>query len=909
MSSFRAFTYMHLANVEMLEKLYEQFLQDPGKVEPSWRYFFEGVEFAEYRKGLKVQPQVGDLRIYHLIDAYRKFGHFQAHINPIATRPTERAHELLLSSLNFDQKELGSSFPTCGLLKEATAPLSQIIATLEQIYCGTKGIEYMGFHSPEMERWLQSQIEPNRFFPNFSIEQKKSILSQLNKAELFETFLHTKYVGQKRFSLEGGETLIPILTAIIEKGAESGMDEFVIGMSHRGRLNVLANILNKSYSMIFSEFEDYFDPNSVDITGDVKYHRGFSSTIKTAQGFSVHISLTANPSHLESVDPVVQGKVKAKQIQREDIHSSKVVPVLIHGDASLAGQGVVYETLQMYHLAGYATGGTLHIVVNNQIGFTTRPHEYRSSSYSTDIALAFGFPVFHVNAEDPEGCVFATQLALRLRHLFGCDVFIDLNCYRKYGHNEGDEPAFTQPIEYQLIRKKKSIREIYRDSLIEEGVVEKAMVLQLEEEFKKSLHFELDELKISKEVSAEEAFGGVWKDYRKASKAELFQPVNTAVDSVDLKEICSRMRVVQEKLELHKKLLKLIEERENMCLGKRPLDWAMAEQLAFGSLLWEGTHVRLAGQDCQRGTFTQRHSVWVDQNTGEKYFPLAHLKEDQGLFTVLNSPLSEFAALGFEWGYSLAYPSALVMWEAQFGDFANGAQIIFDQYLSASAAKWQRYSGLVVLLPHGFEGQGPEHSSARMERFLQLAAESNVQVVYPTTPAQYFHLLRRQVKRNIRVPLIVFTPKGLLRHESCVSTLEELTKGRFQEVLDDPEKPLKGTRILFCTGRIYYDLIKERATRKADHVIILRIEQLYPLHHDLFMQVLEKYKNVKEYFWVQEEPRNMGAFGTISSIIQELLPKKSVLQYVGRSRSASVATGSHKLHEKEQNQVMNMAFS
>jgi 2-oxoglutarate dehydrogenase E1 component len=908
MSSPRAFTYMHLAHVEMIEKLYEQFLQDPMSVELSWRYFFEGVEFGQHQPG-KVAPQaVGDLRIYHLIDAYRRFGHLQAHVNPIATHPPDNAHPLTLTSLNFEEKQLDSLFPTCGLLPEPTAPLSKIIATLQEIYCGTKGIEYMGFHSPEMERWLQSQIEPNRFTPQFSIEQKKNILKYLNKAELFETFLHTKYVGQKRFSLEGGETLIPVLGELIEKGAESGMDEFVIGMAHRGRLNVLANILNKSFSTIFSEFEDYFDPNLVEGSGDVKYHKGFSSNVTTAQGFPIHISLTANPSHLESVNPVVQGKVKAKQLQRNDLSRKKVVPILIHGDASVAGQGVVYETMQMYQLEGYGTGGTLHIVVNNQIGFTTLPSEYQSSRYCSDIALAFGFPIFHVNAEDPEGCIFAAQLALRLRHLFQCDVVIDLNCYRKYGHNESDEPAFTQPLEYQLIRKKKSIREIYRDHLIQQGVLEKEMALKLEEEFKSALHFELEEMKLKQEVSQQEAFGGVWKEYRKASKGELFEPVNTAVDSAILKEINSQLGVIPEKLEVNKKLLKLIEERQKMGANERPLDWAMGEQLAFASLLWEGVHVRLSGQDCQRGTFTQRHAVWVDQKSGEKYFPLAHLKEGQGIFSVINSPLSEYAALGFEYGYSLAYPAALVLWEAQFGDFANGGQVIFDQYLAASAQKWQRYSGLVVLLPHGYEGQGPEHSSARIERFLQLAAEANLQVVYPTTPAQYFHLLRRQVKRKIRVPLIVFTPKGLLRHPACVSTLEELFSGRFQEILDDPQGSLQATRLIFCTGRIYYELMQEKVKRQANSVAIVRIEQLYPLHHDAFMQVLKKYNEVKEYYWVQEEPRNMGAFNYMYPILQELLPKKKVLQYVGRNRSASTATGSHKLHEKEQAQLMDMAF-
>ncbi len=907
MPSARVFTYMHLSQIETIENLYKQFLEDPKKIDPSWKYFFEGYEFGHFFK-MPPAEQGGDLRIYHLIDSYRRFGHLQARINPLDLQPRKVAHELALSSLNFKEEDLKKIFPTSGLLPEAEAPLSKIIETLQEIYCGTKGIQYMGFHSPEMERWVQSQIEPSRFAPRFTVEQKRNLFVLLNKAELFETFLHTKYVGQKRFSLEGGETLIPILNEIIEKGAEMGMDECVIGMAHRGRLNVLANILNKSFSQIFSEFEDYFDPNTGDISGDVKYHKGFSSTITTAKGLSVHISLTANPSHLESVSPIVQGKVRAKQQQRRDASRKKIIPILIHGDASLAGQGIVYETLQMYQLEGYTTGGTVHIVINNQIGFTTLPHEFCSTNYCTDIALAFGFPVFHVNAEDPEGCVYAVQLALKIRQLFQCDVFIDLNCYRKYGHNEGDEPAFTQPIEYQIIRNKKSIREIYRDTLIKESIVEKEMVLQLEEEYKNALHYELDELKIKKEPVLTEAFGGVWKEYRKAGKETLFTPTNTAFDQAVLEAIISRLSHIPENFTLNKKLTRLIEERGKMGRGERPIDWATGEQLALATLLWEKTPVRFSGQDCQRGTFTQRHAVWVDQTSGSRYFPLAHLKEDQGTFEAINSPLSEFGVLGFEYGFSLAYPSALVIWEAQFGDFANGAQIIFDQYMAASAQKWQRYSGLVVLLPHGYEGQGPEHSSARMERFLQLAAESNLQIVYPTTPAQYFHLLRRQVKRNVRIPLIVFSPKGLLRHPKCVSFLDSFSRGRFQEILDDPEGAPSATRLLFCTGRIYYDLLEERAKRGAKHVALIRIEQLYPFHHENFRKLMEKYKETQECFWVQEEPRNMGAYVYINSLLQELLPKNATLQYVGRNRSASTATGSHTVHEKERTQLMDMAF-
>ncbi len=898
------FTYMHLAHVEMLEKLYEQFLKDPESVEPSWRHFFEGVEFGQYVQVQKLPPGGGDARIARLIDAYRTFGHLQAHVNPIATQPIQAANELNLSVLGFEEKELNQEFSTCGLLEKPTAPLSEIITVLQEIYCGTKGVEYMGFHSPELQRWVQGQIEPIRFHPQFSIEEKKRILNRLNQAELFETFLHTKYVGQKRFSLEGGEMLIPILSEIIDQGAVNGVEEFVLGMSHRGRLNVLANILNKSFSMVFSEFEDNIDLNLPEGAGDVKYHKGYSSNIKTSSGASVHISLTANPSHLESVNPVVEGKTRAKQEQLQDTSCSRVMPLLIHGDAALAGQGVVYETLQLYRLPGYSTGGTLHIVVNNQIGFTTQPYEYRSNNYCTDIAHAFGFPVFHVNAEDPEGCIYATQLALGLRQLFQCDVFIELNCFRKYGHNESDEPAFTQPIEYQLIRNKKSIREIYRDVLIQEGIVEKEMALRLEEEFKKALHYALDEMKLKNEPAPTESFGGLWSEYQRATTEELLQPVDTQVAQKNLCQIGEQICAIPPQLNVHKKLLKVIEGRRKMIEGARPLDWSMAEQLAFGSLLWEGTPLRLAGQDSQRGTFTQRHAVWVDQTNGERYFPLAHLKEGQGAFAIYNSSLSEYAALGFEWGYSMAYPTALVLWEAQFGDFANGAQIIFDQYMAASAQKWQRYSGLVVLLPHGYEGQGAEHSSARLERFLQLAAESNIQVVNPSTPAQYFHLLRRQMVRKARVPLIVMTPKGLLRHPGCVSSMEDLSHGRFQEILDDPLTIPQATRVLLCSGRIYYDLIQEREKRKNQSTVVIRIEQLYPLLQEKIMQVLGKYSVATEHFWVQEEPRNMGAWGYIYPYLEEMVP----IRYVGRNPSGTTATGSHAQHENEHKQLMQKAF-
>ncbi len=900
MSSGRVFTYMHLSNTDMVEEMHAAFLEDPSSVDASWRYFFEGVEFGSYQKMHAASGQeTSDLRIYQLIDAYRTYGHLGASVNPIAAKEIPDVPELTLAALGFTENELNQMFPTCGLLDKELASLTEIIEVLKQTYCGPIGIEYMSRYTKDLEKWLQKQIEPCRARPSFSVEEKQAILDYLNRSELFEIFLHTKYVGQKRFSLEGGETLIPILDAIIEQGSRLGMDEFVIGMPHRGRLNVLSNIMNKSYSAIFGEFEDYIDPHQIETAGDVKYHKGFSSDIMTRHGNPVHVSLAANPSHLESVDPVVEGTVHAKQRQRGDVEKKRVVPLLIHGDSSIAGQGVVYETLQFHALPGYSTGGTLHIVVNNQIGFTTLPREYRSSRYSTDIAHAFGFPVFHVNAEDPEGCIFATQLALQIRHLFHIDVFIELNCYRKYGHNESDEPAFTQPLEYQEIRKKKSIREIYRDHLIQEGVVEKEMALEMEKKFKEALHFELDELKLKKQQPGQEPFKGVWKDYKKASRSEILESPPTGVSLKTLQEIGKKLATIPAGFEVHSKLKRLIQNREKMIQGEISLDWAMAEQMAFASLLIEGYPVRLSGQDSQRGTFTQRHCVWVDQSKGERYFPLSNLQEDQGSFTAYNSSLAEFAVLGFEFGYSLAYPSSLVLWEAQFGDFANGGQVIFDQYISATEQKWSRYSGLVALLPHGYEGQGAEHSSARMERFLQMAAESNMQIVYPTTPAQYFHLLRRQALRLLRIPLIVFTPKGLLRHTECISSLQALSSGQFEEVLDDPTEPLDATRLILCAGRVYYDLLPKRAPGTA----IIRIEQLYPLHQKKLKQILSKYSKVKKYLWVQEEPSNMGAFSYIEPLIHNLK-----VEYIGRPRSAATATGSHSKHEKELAKILEQAF-
>jgi 2-oxoglutarate dehydrogenase E1 component len=917
------------ANLPLLEEIYAKYVENPTNVDASWRSVFQQLEEEAVpqkpqaiapisREPLSVVYPVHppktkvsallDVRVYHLIEAYRTFGHLMAKVNPIATHEIQEPYQLQLEALGFTKQDLSAYFPTYGLLPEETAPLLEIINTLKAIYCDKIGIEYMEQENLELESWLQRHIEPTRFKAELTMHQKQMILQHLNKSELFESFLHTKYVGQKRFSLEGCETLIPMLAAIIDTGAELGLEEFVLGMAHRGRINVLCNILDKSYTDIFFEFEEGYIPVSVEGSGDVKYHKGFFSDVKTVHGHQVKVDLPPNPSHLESVDPVVEGQVLAKQVMRGDeIRHEKVIPILMHGDAAIAGQGVVYETLQLYKLEGYSTGGTIHIVINNQIGFTTLPKDGRSTFYCTDIARAFGAPIFHVNAEDPEGCVYVTNLAVQLRQKFHCDVFIDLNCYRKYGHNEADEPAFTQPLEYQLIRKKKPIREIYRDALIHQGIVEKYMAESLEDEFKKGLQEALKLAKTpSQETTAKET------SFPPADiEREIFQHWQTGVPKQILQQIGQRICAIPEDLTIHPKLNGLLKERLAMLTegeGARPIDWGMGELLAYGSLLWEGTPIRLSGQDSCRGTFSHRHAMFMDQVKEQGYISLQHLKPDQGRFDIYNSPLSEYAVLGFEFGYSSAYPEALVIWEAQFGDFCNGGQVVIDQFISSGEQKWGLKLNLTLFLPHGYEGQGPEHSSARIERFLTLSGDYNMQVVNPTTPAQLFHLLRRQVMRPLRKPLIVFTPKGLLRHHACVSTLSDLTQGSFQELLDDANAPQKPKKLVLCSGRIYYDLIAERAKTQGVDMAIIRIEQLYPLDLGRLKQLIEKYQGFQECYWVQEEPSNMGAWNYIRPFLYEVLPNSLKPNYIGRERSASPAVGSHALHKQEHAAIIDALF-
>jgi 2-oxoglutarate dehydrogenase E1 component len=802
-----------------------------------------------------------------------------------------------------------------------------LLAALRDTYCRTVGVEYMHIDSLDVRKWLAQRMEPTHNRPAVSHRRQYRILFTLHQAELFEKFLHTKYVGQKRFSLEGGETLIPILDSLVERGPGLGVKEFVIGMAHRGRLNVLANVLRKPFEEIFTEFEDNYLPDSVSGDGDVKYHLGFSADVPTADDGKVHLSLAPNPSHLEVVNPIVEGRVRAKQRLHNDADRTAGVPILIHGDAAFAGQGVVMETLNLSNLAGYRTGGTVHVVVNNQIGFTTNPRDARSTQYCTDIAKFIQAPILHVNAEDPEACVYAAELALDFRQQFKRDVVIDMVCYRKWGHNEGDEPAFTQPLEYKNIRARDPISKVYADRLVEgPGEFTREMAAALEQEFAEKLKQAIADAdraateyraKLDRALKAVKAgpprkrgmegFAGRWKGLATGYSHD---PVDTGVKPEVLDRIADAIGTFPEGFTPHEKLAPILAKRRDHVRGRKPVDWGTGEALAFGSLVLEGTPVRLSGQDSRRGTFTHRHATVFDFNTGQAYYPLANLDPKQAPFEVYDSSLSEMAVMGFEFGYSLDDPQSLVMWEAQFGDFANGAQVVIDQFLASSESKWNRSSGLVLLLPHAYEGQGPEHSSARPERFLQLCAEDNMQVAYPTTPAQFFHLLRRQVRRPFRKPLMVLTPKSLLRLPAASSPVEEFTPGhRFLEVIDDGASPDAVTRVLVCSGKVYYDLAAKQEKLGTKAVAVVRLEQFYPWPEGqlraVLRAVLSRYRRAREWVWVQEESQNMGGWQFAEPRLRAMgFP----FEYVGRDASASPATGSHHAHEVEQQELVEAAF-
>jgi 2-oxoglutarate dehydrogenase E1 component len=896
-------------NLEAIEAAYQQWQNDPESVEPSWRAFFEGFELGSSHTAPATdgRAQTG---IFRLIYAYRNLGHFLARLDPLSE--ARASHPLLeLSEFGLQDADLDHTFDTRMFLGLPRATLRELLAALRETYCRTIGVEYMHIQDSRTRHWLQERMEPNRNQPRFSRDKKVRILKNLHYAENFERFLHTRYMGQKRFSLEGAETLIPVLEAVVERTPESGVREMVLGMAHRGRLNVLSNILRKPYEELFAEFEDNYLPNSQDGDGDVKYHKGFSSDRAFPSGASLHLSLTPNPSHLEAVDPVVEGRTRAKQQQYRDAERTMGLPVLIHGDAAFAGQGLVAETLNLSNLAGYTTGGTIHVVVNNQIGFTTAPADARSTVYCTDVAKMIQVPIFHVNGEDPEAAVHVAELALEFRQTFHRDVVIDLFCYRRHGHNEGDEPAFTQPLMYSKIRGRPTLTEVYTEQLIFNGDLTTSEAEAIAAKFQEKLQTALEEVRTS--GPAPHGANGFERRWKGLSPVYSHAPVSTAVPFERLEVITEGLTMVPEYFTLHPKIARQLEERRKEFQEHKPIDWALAESLAFGSLLLEGVPVRLSGQDSRRGTFSQRHAVIYDARTGEPYYPLSLLSTEKAPFWAYDSLLSEAAVLGFEFGYALDSPDQLVLWEAQFGDFANGAQVIIDQFICCSMSKWQRDCGLVLLLPHGYEGQGPEHSSARIERYLQLCADDNMQVCYPSTPAQYFHVLRRQIRRSFRKPLILLTPKSLLRHKAAVSPVEAFTSGHFFEVLDDPTfertsgngaDATRARRVLLCSGKIYYELAEQQSRAKADDVAIVRVEQFYPLHEELLQRVLGRYRKAREYVWVQEESQNMGGWTFMEPRLRALGYE---VAYVGRDASASPATGSRTVHLREQQEVVEAA--
>ncbi len=905
-------------SADYLDSQYESWKADPESVEPQWRHFFEGFELglegvappapAPAPAGAGPAPD-GDyidkqIKVSSLVYHYRDIGHLLARLDPLG-RERNRPGMLRLESFNLREEDLDREFVTTvpGLPRPVT--LRRAIEHLEGIYCGTLGAEYMHIQNTEERRWIQSRLEDESMRYGVEAEERRVILRKLHEAEIFENFLHTRYRGQKRFSLEGSETLIPMLWLSMAELTEHDVEFMVLGMAHRGRLNVLANIMQKAYDYIFAEFEDNYEDTS-DGGGDVKYHKGYSSRVTLHNGRDLHVTLTANPSHLEAVNPVVQGRCRARQRIIGDRERNRAVPILLHGDAAFSGQGMVAETFQMVKLPGYSTGGTIHIVVNNQIGFTTDPASARSSVYCTDVAKMVQSPIFHVNGDDPDTCAQVMKLAVDYRQRFNKDVVIDLWCYRKHGHNEGDEPAFTQPRMYDVIRKMKSVCTLYTKKLDEEGVIGHEAVGEMQREVEEVLEKAQEQARDTPVRFNQEAFREVWGGF---NRKYTFESADTTFPAEDLREIARRMTTLPEGFSPHPKLKRLLKGRHDSVMEDTGMDWGTVEALTYGSLLWEGTPVRLTGQDSRRGTFSHRHSVLTDVKTEDVYTPLNSVREGQARFCIYDSPLSEVSVVGFEYGYSLGDPNMLIIWEAQFGDFANGAQVIIDQFISCAETKWDRSSGLVLLLPHGYEGQGPEHSSARLERFLQLCAQDNMQIANLTTPAQFFHIMRRQMKRNFRKPLVIMSPKSLLRHPKVVSRLSDLSEGTFQDVLDDPkiEDPSAVRRILLCSGKVYYDL-DARREKQGNHgdTAILRLEEIYPLYADYLKRVLARYPDDCEMIWCQEEPKNMGAWTYISDAVEEKLGIR--LKYIGRPASAAPAVGSTRLHERELRELFEKAL-
>ena len=907
-----SYSYINNAHPAYIDQMYRQYKDAPEKVEESWRKFFEGYDLGqngatELADGDAIPAKMAlkELAVFRLIDAYRFRGHLFTKTNPVRVRRPYKP-TLAIENFHLSEKDLDTVFHAGTEVGIGPASLRDIRNFLEETYCSSIGAEFMFIRVPEKHDWLKKRIEENRNRSNCSHEEKRRILSKLNEAVVFEKFLHTKYVGQKRFSLQGGETLIPALDTVVEYGSELGLEEIVIGTAHRGRLNILANILHKRYEDIFSEFEGEEYADAV-FSGDVKYHLGYNSVLKTQLGKRFTISVAPNPSHLEAAGPVATGMVKSKLDQMYRGDENKIAPIIIHGDAAIAGQGVVYEMIQMSLLQGFRTGGSIHIVINNQIGFTTNYLQGRSSTYCTDVAKVTLSPVFHVNADDAEAVVRTIKLALEYRQKFHTDVFIDMLGYRRYGHNEGDEPRFTQPKLYKTIANHPDPREIYNKKLMEAGSMEKTIAREMEMEFKSQLQDKLDMVrsdKVEYHMYADDDHVEPC-DLKRREDGHSFWPVpDTTMAKGTLLNIGKRIFALPENFNLFNKIRKLYSDRMERLLDGRALDWACAEFLAYASIVYEKTPIRLSGQDSERGTFSHRHATIRDEKTEELYLPLNHVDKDQASCKIFNSLLSEYGEMSFEYGYACAMPNGLTIWEAQFGDFYNGAQILVDQFLSSGEAKWQRTNGLTLFLPHGYEGMGPEHSNARIERFLQLSAQNNWRVTVPSTPASFYHLMRSQVKYPFRAPLVVFTPKSLLRHPRCISTLDELASGKFEPVIRDYKTtPGKVKRLLFCTGKIYYDLDDYRDLKTRDDVAIIRVEQLYPYPAEEIAQQLKEYKNAVEYYWVQEEPENYGAWPFYRNWFGQPIIG------ITRQENSAPATGFHKQHVLEQKEIVEKAFA
>jgi 2-oxoglutarate dehydrogenase E1 component len=925
-----ATTALSGGNAGFIEDLYEKFLSDPAAVEPDWANYFR-----ELQAGAGNEVAHGALRerlaarlasspvpaaaavdvasakqgaVSRLIQVYASRGHLAANLDPLGLQERPWPYVLNLEHFGLSDADLETEFFT-NTRSDAVpkrSMLKNILSTLKFIYCDTIGAEFTHVSDSDERLWLQDQFQAARLRRRFTAGEKRNILWQLTAAEGLERYLHTKYVGQKRFSLEGGDSLIPLLDDLVQQGGKAGIEETIIGMAHRGRLNVLVNLLGKSPKDLFNEFEGHYDLAKLRGSGDVKYHKGFSSDLKTPSG-NVHVALAFNPSHLEIVNPVVEGSARARQERRGDTLGNKVLPVQVHGDAAFAGQGVIMETLQLSQANGFYTGGSVHVIVNNQVGFTTSdPRDARSTLYCSDVAKMVEAPILHVNADDPEAVCFVVRFALEYRMKFHKDVVIDLVCYRRHGHNEADEPAATQPLMYKVIRSKRTARELYAQKLVAEGVLTAADAAAMIDRYRNGL----DEGK----PQARAALGLIgnkytvdWSEYLGADWSE---PVKTAVDMGRLKALGKAITTYPTDWSLHPRVLAIMQARERMVAGDLALDWGCAENLAYASLIQDGYPVRLTGQDSGRGTFFHRHAVLHDQVTGRRYVPLQHLATSQPSFRVTDSVLSEEAVMGFEYGFSSTEPHCLTIWEGQFGDFCNGAQVIIDQFISSGEAKWGRLSGLTLFLPHGYEGQGAEHSSARLERFLQLCAEYNMQVCVPSTPAQMFHMLRRQMVRALRKPLIIMTPKSLLRHPLSVSRLEELAAGGFRNVIDevDDVKPSAVTRVVLCSGKVYFDLLKARREAKIGTMVIVRLEQLYPFPSDEYEAVIRKYSNAREIVWCQEEPQNQGSWYQIRHRLQQPLSSKDELLYAGRAGAAAPATGITALHEQQQRNLVTAAL-